>query len=59
MKRIKFKRTTYFNTLHAIKGTASVISSDPQCTDGNARFKKVPFKPLSINNVEDIVVFLT
>ena len=28
-----------------IKGTASVISSDPPCKDGNARFTTVPLKP--------------
>ena len=26
------------------KGTVSVHSSDPQCKDGNARFRTVPFK---------------
>ena len=30
-----------------IKGTVSVISSDPQCKDGNTRFTMVPMKYLS------------
>ena len=32
---------------HKIKGTVSVISSDPPCKDGNARFTTVPLKALS------------
>ena len=28
------------------KGTVSVISSDPPCEDGNARFTTAPLKPL-------------
>ena len=31
-----------------IKGTVSVISSDPPCKDGNSRFKTAPLKPLSV-----------
>ena len=30
-----------------IKGTVSVISSDPSCKDGNARLTMVALKPLS------------
>ena len=30
-----------------IKGTVNVISSDSQCKGGNARFTKVPLKPLT------------
>jgi len=30
-----------------IKGTVSVISSDPPCKDGNARYTTVPLKALS------------
>ena len=30
-----------------LKGTVSVISSDPQCKDGNARITSVPLKGLS------------
>ena len=30
-----------------MNGTISVISSDPLCEDGNARFTPVPLKPLS------------
>ena len=30
-----------------IKGTASLISSDPPCKDDNARFTTVPLKALS------------
>ena len=30
---------------NVIKGTVRVISCDPQCKDGNARFKMVPLKP--------------
>ena len=37
-----------------LKGLYSVISSDPPCKDGNARFTTVPLKP-----VEDSFVFLT
>ena len=28
-----------------IEGTVSVVSSDPPCKDGNARFTNVPLKP--------------
>ena len=37
------------------KGTVSIILSEPQSINGNARFTTVP---LQFNNVEDIVVFL-
>ena len=40
-----------------VKGTVSVISSDPSCKDGNVRFTTVTLKPLS-DQVEDIVLFL-
>ena len=30
-----------------LKGTVSVISSDPQCKDDNARFTTVPLKPFT------------
>ena len=36
----------YFVTL-LLKGTVSVISSDPPCKDGNARFTTVSLKALS------------
>ena len=32
---------------YGIKGTVSVISSDPPCTNGNAQFSTVPIKSLS------------
>ena len=32
-----------------LKGTVSVISSDPPCKDSNARFTTVPFKPLTVH----------
>ena len=38
------------------KGHISVISSEPLCTDGNARFTTVFLKPLS-DNVINIVGF--
>ena len=43
-----------------IKGTLSIISSYPPSKDVNARFTKMPLKPLfNLNKyVEDIVVFL-
>ena len=31
----------------ALKGTLSIISSDPPCKDANAQFTTVPLKPLS------------
>ena len=34
-------------SFHLIKGTVSVISSDPRNKDGNVRFITVPFKGLS------------
>ena len=42
-----------------MKGTASVISSNPQCKNGNARLTTVPLKPLfnNYNNGKDVVVF--
>ena len=36
-----------FNENILIKGTVSVMSSDPPSKDSNARFTKVPLKPLS------------
>ena len=30
-----------------LKGTVSIISSDPPCKDGNAQFTIVPLKPIS------------
>ena len=51
--------TIRFTTV-PFKGTVSVISSDPPCTDDNARFATVYLENLNlIKNVEDIVVFLT
>ena len=41
-----------------LKGTVSVISSDPPCKAGHTWFTTLPLKPFSFNNVEDIVVFL-
>ena len=41
------------------KGTVSVISSDPSCKDGSARFTTVLLKPYNlIQGVGDIAVFL-
>ena len=34
-------------TSNILKGTVSVISSDPPCKDGNARFTTIPLKALS------------
>ena len=34
--------------LDEFKGTVRVISSDPSCKDGNARFTTVPFKAFSV-----------
>ena len=42
-----------------IKGTVSVISSDPQCKDSNAWFTTVPLKLLSHQNMKDTLVFMT
>ena len=42
-----FKYLNVFKFNIKIKRTVSVISSDPSCTDGNARFTTVPFKALS------------
>jgi len=39
-------RASYNNK--PFKGTVSVISSDPLCTHGNARFRTVPFKALPV-----------
>ena len=46
--------STYLNLIKillegggGIKGTVSVISSDPSCKDGNARLTMVALKPLS------------
>ena len=36
-----------FNENIFIKGTVSVMSSDPPSKDSNARFTSVPLKPLS------------
>ena len=37
----------FVNTKPLFKGTVSVISSDPQCKKDDARFTRVPSKPLS------------
>ena len=50
-------RIAYFEDL--LYGTKSVILNKTPCKDGNTRFTTVPLKPLLINNVEDIVVFLS
>ena len=49
--------TSFLKKVAVIKGTVSVISSDPSCKDDNARFTMVSLKHM-IKNVEDIVVFL-
>ena len=40
---IKRNSPPYFNR-NLLKGTVSIISSDPPCKDDNARFTKVPLK---------------
>ena len=35
-----------------VRGTVSVVSSDPPYKEGNVRFTTVPSKPLSIYRVE-------
>ena len=40
------------------KGTVRVISRDPQCKDGNARFTTIPLKPFLINNGKEFVVLI-
>ena len=42
-------RTFVSSTLNfkAFKGTVSVISSDPQCKDGNVRFTTIPLLALT------------
>ena len=45
-----------------VKGTVSVISSDPPCDHANMAMLDMQWYPLNlylINNVEDIVVFLS
>ena len=42
---IKFRITEILNKL--IKGTVTVISSDPTCRDDNVQFTSVPLKALS------------
>ena len=41
-----------------IKGTVSIILSDPPCKDGNTRFTTVPWKALPSHVGLDIHVFL-
>ena len=38
--------TSFLKKIAVIKGTVSVISSDPSCKDDNARFTIVPLKNL-------------
>ena len=38
---------TFFVLRFILKGTVSIISSNPPCKDGNSRYTTVPFKPLS------------
>ena len=38
--------TSFLKKIAVIKGTVSVISSDPSCKDDNARFTIVPLKHL-------------
>ena len=40
----------FYHIFH-FKGTVSVVSSDPPCKDGNARFTTVPLTPKSDLNV--------
>ena len=55
----RFSSSSY-TTVIIVKGTVSVISSDPPFKDGNVRFTTVPLKSLNlIKNVEDTVVILT
>ena len=44
----------FIYNIHFIKGTVSVISSDPQCKEGNARFTTVPLKPLCVRRVQHV-----
>ena len=51
-----------FNFFSQIKGTVSVISSDPSCKDCNENFYTTKQTPRNLNlikNVEETVVFLT
>ena len=45
-----FKNSKFKNSIKVcsqVKGTVSVIASDPPCKDGNVRFTTVPWKALS------------
>ena len=44
---------------YRIKGTVSVISSEPPCKDCNVQFTTVPLTLKSDKNVKDFDVFLT
>ena len=43
MKIMMITENSYINRI--IKGTVSVISSDPPCKDDIARFTTIPLKP--------------
>ena len=45
-RKIKSRLVLFYLKL-VLKGTVSVISSDPPCKDDNARFSTVPLKALS------------
>ena len=49
----------FSSDIYIYKGTVSVISSEPPCKDGNARFTMVPLtRVYLISNVEEMVGFL-
>ena len=50
-----FHDTFTYNLTFSLKGTVSVILSDPPCNKGNARFTTVPLKPLTVLRVERAV----
>ena len=38
---------TFYILRFNLKGSVSIISSEPPCKDGNSRYTTVPLKPLS------------
>ena len=55
LKRIIMKN--HFSSIPVLKGTVSVISSDPPCKAGNLPiYKRYPCNLNLIKNVKDIVV---
>ena len=46
---------SFFLGLYVIKGAVSIISSDPPCKEGNARFTTVPLKPWCVRWIQRYV----